>query len=165
MLMNARKIRRLAYGGLLTAIITVLTLYFKIPITGGYFHPGDSAIALACVLLGPYAAIPAALGSAFSDILSGLYVAYWPYTLVIKGLMGFVAGWGLATGKLGVRSILSLACAGAILVGGYFVADWIMGGIGLAWADLPWNALQLVIFLVSGVLFLVTRISKIATKL
>jgi hypothetical protein len=40
-----------------------------------------------------------------------------------------------------------------------------MGGVGLAWADLPWNALQLVIFLISGVLFMVTRISIIAKKL
>lgn len=162
--MNARKIRRLAYGGLLTAVIAALTAYVKVPIPGGYFHPGDGAIALSCVLLGPYAAIPAAIGSFMADALSG-YLQYAPYTLVIKGLMGFIAGCGLVTGKLCFRSVLSLVGAGAILVGGYFAADCILGGVGLAWADLPWNALQLVIFLVSGVLFMVTRISKIAKKL
>jgi uncharacterized membrane protein len=162
--MDARKIRRLVYGALLTAIVATLTAYVKVPIPGGYFHPGDSAIALSAVLLGPWAAIPAALGSFLADALSG-YLQYAPYTLVIKGLMGFVAGWGLATGKLCVKSIFSLAAAGAILVGGYFCADLIMGGVGLAWADLPWNALQLVIFLISGVLFMVTRISIIAKKL
>ncbi len=162
--MNARKIRRLAYGGLLTAVIAALTAYVKVPIPGGYFHPGDGAIALASALLGPYAAIPAALGSFLADVLSG-YLQYAPYTLVIKGLMGFVAGWGLMSCRLCVKSVLALVCAGAILVGGYFATDLIMGGIGLAWADLPWNALQLVIFLVSGVLFMVTRISNIAKKL
>ncbi len=162
--MYARKIRRLAYGGLLTAVIAALTAYVKVPITGGYFHPGDGAIALSCVLLGPYAAIPAALGSFLADVLSG-YLQYAPYTLIIKGLMGLVAGWGLKTGKLGMRSASALVAAGAILVGGYFVVDLFMGGSGYAWADLPWNALQLVIFLVCGVLFTVTRISKIAQKL
>lgn len=164
MTVNARKIRRLAYGGLLTALIAALTAYVKIAIPGGYFHPGDGAIALACALLGPYAAIPAALGSFLADALSG-YLQYAPYTLVIKGLMGFVAGWGLMSGKVCLKSIFSLVGAGAILVGGYFVADLMMGDIGLALADLPWNALQLVIFLASGVLFMVTRISKIATRL
>lgn len=162
--MNAWKIRRLAYGGLLTALIAAVTAYVKIAIPGGYFHPGDGAIALAAALLGPYAAIPAALGSALADALSG-YPQYLLYTLVIKGLMGLGAGLGLQSGKLGLRSILCLLGAGAILVGGYFATDLIMGDIGLALADLPWNALQMFIFLTSGVLFTATRLSQIAKRL
>lgn len=161
--MNARKIRRLAYGGLLTAIIAAITAFVRINIPGGYIHPGDSAIALSAILLGPYAAIPAGLGSFMADMLG--YPAYAPYTLVIKALMGLIAGYGCLGGRLTAKSIASLVLGALVLVAGYFVTDTVMGGVGLAFADLFWNALQALIFVVSGVALLAIKISRLANKL
>jgi uncharacterized membrane protein len=161
--MNAERIRRLAFGGLLTALIAALTAYVRISIPGGYVNPGDAAIALAAALLGPYAAIPAALGSALADLLG--YPQYAAFTLVIKGLMGLIAGFGMMSGKLGARSVCCVALAGAVLVGGYFAADIILGDVGLALVDLPWNLVQLAIFAVSSAVFMTPGIRKLAGKI
>ena len=161
--MNAQRIRRLAFGGLLTALIAALTAYVRISIPGGYVNPGDAAIALAAVLLGPYAAIPAALGSMLADLLG--YPQYAVFTLFIKGLMGFIAGWGMKSGKICAKSIISVALSGTVLVGGYFVTDIILGDIGLALVDLPWNLLQLAIFAVSSAAFTTPGIRKLAEKI
>lgn len=161
--MTGRNIRRLAFGGLLTALIAALTAYVRISIPGGYLNPGDMAIALAALLMGPYAAIPAALGSMLADMLG--YPQYAVFTLIIKGLMGLIAGWGMKSAKLGVRSVLSICISGIVLVGGYFIADIILGDIGLAIVDLPWNLVQLAVFVISGVVFLMTGIRKLVGKI
>lgn len=161
--MTGKNIRRLAFGGLLTALIAALTAYVRISIPGGYLNPGDAAIALAAVLMGPYAAIPAALGSMLADLLG--YPQYAVFTLIIKGLMGLIAGWGMKGAKLGVRSVLSICISGIILVGGYFIADVILGDIGLAIVDLPWNLVQLAVFVISSVVFMATGIRKLAGKI
>ena len=160
--MNAKKIKRLAFGGLLTALIAALTAYVRISIPGGYLNPGDAAIALAAVLLGPYAALPAALGSALADLLG--YPQYAIFTLIIKGAMGFIAGWGMRRGKLDAKSMLCALAAGIVLMGGYFLADILLGDIGLAIVDLPWNALQFVIFIVSSAVFLATDVKRLMGK-
>ena len=161
--MKDKNIRRLAFGGLLTALIAALTAYVRISIPGGYLNPGDMAIALAAVLMGPYAAIPAALGSMLADLLG--YPQYAVFTLIIKGLMGLIAGWGMKSAKLGVRSVLSICISGIILVGGYFIADVILGDIGLAIVDLPWNLVQLAVFVISSVVFMATGIRKLVGKI
>lgn len=161
--MTGKNIRRLAFGGLLTALIAALTAYVRISIPGGYLNPGDAAIALAAVFMGPYAAIPAALGSMLADLLG--YPQYAVFTLIIKGLMGLIAGWGMKSAKLGVKSVLCICISGIILVGGYFIADVILGDIGLAIVDLPWNLVQLAVFVISSVVFMATGIRKLAGKI
>lgn len=161
--MNSSRIRKIAFSGMLAAIIAALTAYVRVPIPGGYLNPGDAAIALAALLLGPIAAVPAGLGSMIADLLG--YPQYAVFTLIIKSLMGLVAGWGMKSAKLGVRSILSVCISGVILVGGYFVTDLILGDIGLALVDLPWNLIQLALFVVSSVVFLSTGIRKLAGKI
>lgn len=157
------KIRRLAFGGLLTAVIAALTAYVRISIPGGYLNPGDAAIALAGVLMGPFAAIPAALGSMLADLMG--FPQYALFTLVIKGIMGLVVGFGCREGRLGVKSVLSMLLAGVVLVGGYFIADIILADIGLAIADLPWNALQFLMLLAGGIACLVLGVGKFARRL
>ena len=161
--MNSSRIRKIAFSGMLAAIIAALTAYVRVPIPGGYLNPGDAAIALAALLLGPIAAVPAGLGSMIADLLG--YPQYAVFTLIIKSLMGLVAGWGMKSAKLGVRSILGVCISGVILVGGYFVTDLILGDIGLALVDLPWNLIQLALFVVSSVVFLSTGIRKLAGKI
>lgn len=162
--MLSKKTRRLTLSGMLAALTAVFTAYVSCPIPGGYFHPGDAMIALSAIVLGPYAAIPAAIGSLLADLLVG-YQHYAAFTLVIKGLAGLLAGWGCVSGKLGPRSVLSLLGAALIIPAGYVVADLCLGDLALVIADLPWNCLQAAVFFISGVVCLGTRLKKLTDRL
>ena len=162
--MNSKKIKQLTMGGMLAALIAVFTAYVSVPIAGGYFHPGDAMIALSGVVLGPFAAIPAAIGSCIADLLAG-YTMYAPFTFVIKGLMGLIAGWGCAGGKINLKSAGALVLGGLVVVGGYFATDCILDGISLALADMPWNALQGAIYIAFGLVCLGLGIKKLVDRI
>ena len=90
---NANVSRTVAYGGMLAALILVVTRFSAIPIMNGqgYLNLGDVTILFAAALLGPAAAVPAAIGSALADVWAG-YVQYAPATFIIKGLVALIAG-------------------------------------------------------------------------
>jgi hypothetical protein len=91
------KTQKLVLAALLTALVTVATIAFQVPVpaTKGYINLGDTVIFLAALLLGPrYGAIAGGVGSALADLLSP-YAAWAPFTLVIKGLEGFIVGYVL----------------------------------------------------------------------
>ena len=78
-------VKQITLAALFAALVTVATTVVKIPtgINDGYLHFGDSMIYLAGCLLGPIAALSAAIGGALADILSG--VPTWaPATAIIK---------------------------------------------------------------------------------
>jgi uncharacterized membrane protein len=86
---------QLILTGLLTALITAVTIVIAIPIpfTNGYVHPGDSMIFMAVLILGRRrGALAAGLGSALADVILGYFI-WAPFTLVIKGGMAFLAGF------------------------------------------------------------------------
>ena len=86
--MDRKKIRMIAYGGILTGLVLVATMFLQIPNgQGGYVNLGDGVIFASSLILGPFAGVVAALGSVMSDLFLG-YAQYAPATLVIKGLMG-----------------------------------------------------------------------------
>lgn len=140
--MERKRLRKLVLGGLSAAVITIMTALVKLPVpaSGGYVHPGDGAIFLAAALLGPYAAIPAALGSALADILGG-YMIYALPTAAIKGMMGWLAG-KLARGDAPVQSAWVFALCECVMAGGYFLFEWAAFGIGAAFGALGPNLLQ-----------------------
>ena len=88
-------VRTLTYGSLMMALVFIATYSIRIPIpfTQGYIHPGDSMIFVASILFGwRFGALVGGFGSAFADILGGY--AHWAFpTLIIKGIMGGLAGW------------------------------------------------------------------------
>lgn len=161
--MNRKKIRNLTIGGMLGALIAVITAYVKVPITGGYFHPGDALIALSGMILGPYAAIPAAVGSCMADLLAG-YAIYAPFTFIIKGVMGLAAGYGCNTDSVGFKPALTLLLGGVVLVGGYFITDCVLYSTATALVSLPWNVLQALIFIISGAVFLGSGLKNFVDK-
>ena len=132
---------KLVLTGLMAAMVTVTTMFIKIPMpaTSGYVHPGDAAIFLSVLILGKYwGGAAAGIGSAMGDILGG-YGAWAPWTLVIKTIMGFATGLVLevVAKKMGDKfqgSIVVAARIGAmivgglIMVGGYYVAAAIIYG-------------------------------------
>ncbi len=140
--------RELAILGLLTALVTVFTMSFTIPVpaTSGYIHLGDSMIFLAAVLFGwRYGLIAGGLGSALADILAGY--AHWALpTLIIKGLMGLIVG-KIAKGEsdklLTLRNILSLVIGALWMVTGYYFAGAFMQSSFLVPLEsIPFNLIQ-----------------------
>ena len=147
--MNVRMLTLLA---LLIALTTVATMIIQIPIpaTQGYINVGDAMVFTSAVLFGPLAGLLAGgVGSALADWFSG-YAQFAPYTLVIKGLEGLIAGliaWGLLKGRpmrtvAGIASMIAgMVDGGAVMVGGYYVVEQFIMGKAAA-AEVPGNLFQ-----------------------
>lgn len=137
--------KRIALAGVFTALVFVMTFLIRIPIpaTEGYVNLGDAVILTASFLLGPFAAIPAAIGSALADLMGG-YAHYIIPTAVIKGAMGGVAGLILKKQKTTSRRIIAFVLAEVIMVGGYFAFEAMpfMYGPSAALLSVPFNAIQ-----------------------
>lgn len=93
--MNKFNVKRLTYGGLMTALVfatTAIIPQLPIPFTEGYIHTGDSMIFVTSILLGwRYGLFAGGVGSAMADLFLGY--AHWTVpTLIIKGIMGAVVG-------------------------------------------------------------------------
>jgi uncharacterized membrane protein len=133
-------IRTLAYGGIFTAYFLMVPLPSKT-----YIHLGDGVIFIASMILGPFAGIPAALGSALADFNAG-YSFYVPATIIIKGFMGSFAGFMLlkTRWKHILPYILVFAAAEVFMVGGYFAYEAVVLrlGVGVAAANILPNAIQ-----------------------
>ncbi|MDD3839920.1 MAG: ECF transporter S component [Clostridia bacterium] len=98
--MNEYNSKKLTLSGLMIALVFVATFSIRIPVpfTQGYIHGGDSMIFVSAILLGwKYGAVAGSLGSAMADLAGGYAVWALP-TLIIKGIMGGIAGY-LARGK------------------------------------------------------------------
>ncbi len=149
------KIRLIVYGGVLSAVIMLATLFrFPIPTGYGYINFGDGAIFATAAVMGPYAAFSAALGSALADLIAG-YPMYIPATVVIKGLMAIVAGFALHKYKnmpWYLMAVVFLVCE-VIMVFGYFFYEWAL------YASLPAAAGQLIFNSVQGVAGIATGLA------
>lgn len=131
---NNERVRKMALGAMLAALIFVATSFFKLPVslTQGYIHLGDGFILLGAFLLGGNAAVvAAALGSALADLLGG-YTVYILPTLLIKGAVGAVAVWTLSKERPVWLRVAGLVTAEAVMVLGYFLAEWLVLGYGWA---------------------------------
>lgn len=153
--MKPDSVRTVALGGVLSALVLLATYVLKIPTFIGYINLGDAAIFASAVIIGPSAAISAAIGSSLADLI-GAYGQYVPATFLIKGAMGLLAGYALKK-----RPGMSLFAAGLlfalceiIMVGGYLVFESIIYDFSTALAAVPYNALQAVAGITLGVVSL-----------
>ena len=136
---------KITYGGVLAAVVMLATYVIVIPIPGntGYFNLGDGVIFGIATILGPFAAISAAIGSGLADLVAG-YSIYIPATVLIKGCMGYLAGF-IMFKKPDIRwynLILLFFVCELIMVSGYFFYEWLLNGFGNAAAAIPANLLQ-----------------------
>ena len=155
--------RKTVLSATLAAVVFVLTRFVSVPsmTAVGNVNLGDCAVLLSAWLLPPqYAFLSAGIGSALSDLLSP-YAVYTPATFLIKGLMAAVACILFSKIKpRGIRLILSGIAAEVIMIAGYFVFEGIfICGWATALLNVPFNAVQGVAGLVSGIL-LYTAIHK-----
>lgn len=125
--MSAKKI---CIIGMFMAVICMGTLIFKIPMPGGYAHLGNGMILIAGVFLtGRESMVAAGIGSAMADVLGGYYIWIIP-TLIIKTVMGYIAGM-----KLNVAGYI---LATIWMIFGYFMAGiFIMGSVSASLAQIP----------------------------
>jgi len=142
--MSKNDIRKITYGGVLTGLVFVSTMFLKIP-NGfqGYINLGDGVIFASALLLGPFAGIVGALGSALADLFAG-YPIYAPGTFVIKGVMGLVAGILLLKTKTQsyfYKGLIFLLCE-IIMVVGYFLYEILLFDLTIAIPSIFPNIIQ-----------------------
>ena len=128
-----RRVLTIANGGMLAAMVFVATYLIKLPVslTQGYIHLGDSVILLGAALMGPAGVPAAAVGSMLADLLGG-YTVYCLPTFVIKGAVAAVAVCGMRRPEPLWKAVLWMILAEAVMVSGYFLAEWMLLGYGLA---------------------------------
>lgn len=150
--MNDKQVRRLAMGGVMAALVFVMTYLPKVPVpvTGGYVHLGDGMIFLAAMLLGPMGVAASAVGSALSDLVGG-YMTYIIPTFLIKGAMALVA-WKLYKPGNWLQIIIAFVLAEAVMVAGYFAFEAVLYGVPAALGAVGPNAIQGVAGVVVGLL-------------
>jgi uncharacterized membrane protein len=119
----------MSLAAVLAALCCIATFSTRIPVpaSGGFIHAGDSIILISAIIFGPfYGLIAGGIGSMFANIFAGA-VAWAPFTLVIKGLMGLLAGiiadYNKGNPKIfSIRNLLAVIVCEAIMVIGYFFA-------------------------------------------
>ena len=154
---SGTKTNRLVKAALMTCLILVATMFFKIPIpfANGYVHLGDAMIFLSVMMLGTKSgAATAAIGSAMGDVLGGF--AIWaPWTFVIKGVMATILGMFILTAinkeksrralKPAAARVIGMLLAGAFMTLGYYIAEGIIyGNWVVALLGVPWNVGQFI---------------------
>ncbi len=166
--MKKKNMKLLVLAALFTALTTVATMVIQIPSPmSGYVNLGDTLVLLSAWVLGPFVGAAAGgIGSMLADIITG-YAYYAPGTLIIKALMGLVAGllFRAVSKKQGGRSVFAARLTGGlaaeiIMVVGYFgyAALILQNGIS-ALASVPGNVIQGLVGLVAAL-----ALAQILTK-
>ena len=153
-----KKTEKIVLTGVFGALIVVFTAYVKIPAVTGYINLGDGFLYTCAGLLGYFAAIPAAIGSALADLLAG-YPIYIPVTFVVKGFMALFAAYLLK--RLPKRwSFIAFIPPALVMILGYFIYEWALYGVMTAGANIVGNCIQGVAGVVVGAILvpIVTRV-------
>jgi uncharacterized membrane protein len=142
--------RQVALGGLLAACVTAATL-LSIPLPGFrlYFNMGEGIIYTIALTRGPfYAAAAGGIGASLADLMLG-YPLWAPFTLVIKGLEGFIVG------SLRKNRLLALAVGMSVMIAGYTTLAGVLYGWKAAPVEFMTDVLQTGIG--AGVALLLTK--------
>ena len=143
----------ISLSAVMAALVAVATLLIQIPVpaTGGYINLGDIMIFVSALTFGPIVGgLAGGIGSSISDVISG-YALYAPFTLIIKGFEGTIAG-AISNRKQVWRDIIAVTVAGIQMVGGYFLAEFFP--LGLKWAalaEVPGNITQIIVGAAAGI--------------
>ncbi|MHA1408916.1 MAG: ECF transporter S component [Candidatus Odinarchaeia archaeon] len=138
------KIALIAVFAALTTVFTVL-IVIPIPATGGFINIGDVGVMLAGLLFGPIiGGIAGGIGSAVADLILG-FGFFSPWTLIIKGLEGFLVGLISRRENSYLDLIGCFVIAGPWMVLGYFTVESAFFGVGAAVLEVPGNVIQFVV--------------------
>ncbi len=147
--------RELAASAVMAALVCVTTLLIQIPIpaTQGFFNVGDAMVMVSALTFGPIVGFFAGgLGSSLADLIGGWYV-WVPFTLVIKGIEGFLTGALIVLDeKQGIKKlILAWFFGGFEMVAGYFIVQYYMYGFSAALVEAPANIVQMAVGGIIGI--------------
>ena len=143
---NRNTLKKIAYTGVLASLVFAGT-ELHIPTAIGHINLGDLVILVSSYILGPFAFVPAAVGSTLADLLAG-YPQYAVATFLIKGIMGLVAGLLLkrnSAGKVSLTRKLSASfVTELIMIAGYFAFESLpfMYGVAAAAGSVIPNGIQ-----------------------
>ncbi|MEQ2525162.1 ECF transporter S component [Robertmurraya yapensis] len=150
--MNSSKTKELVITALFIALTFVATMFINIRLplmgNGGLVHLGNLPLFLAAFMFGKRTGmIAGAFGMALFDLISG-WTLWAPFTFVIVGAMGYVAG--LIAEKVPGKKVLvySLAIIAAVvikIVGYYFTEVILYGNWVLPLGSIPGNIMQVVL--------------------
>ncbi|QHZ57819.1 ECF transporter S component [Brevibacillus agri] len=164
---STSKTKMLVIHALFIAFTLAATMFINIrlPImgNGGLIHLGNVPLFIAAFVYGrKTGAIAGAFGMGLFDLISG-WTAWAPFTFVIVGAMGYVAG--LIAEKMPGKRVLAYSVAIAValmikIVGYYFVEVILYGNWIQPFGSIPGNFLQVI---VAGIIVLplVGRLKKI----
>jgi uncharacterized membrane protein len=152
MVRKQKAIIQLSLMAVMSALVAVGTLIVRIPNPmGGYFNVGDVMIFVTALTFNPLiGGVAGGLGSAIADIIG--FPTFAIPTLVIKGLEGLLASL-ISDKKKVYRDVLAVVVAGAVMVIGYFVVEFVVlqWGLGGALAEVPANIAQVTIGGIVGI--------------
>lgn len=147
--------RAAAAAGIMAALVCVATMLIQIPIpaTEGFFNVGDALVIIASLTFGPIVGgLAGGVGSALADALGGWYT-WVPFTLVIKGAEGIIAGYigGSKENRNIQRIFIAWVCGGLVMVSGYFIVQVYLYGLGAALIEAPFNFVQMAVAGIVGI--------------
>ena len=162
--------------GIMAAITFVATSVIHVPTFMGVLHLGDSMIFLSAILFGrKKSAISSAVGMCLFDLLNG-YTLWAPFTFVIKGVMGYIAGTIAYrkdyNGNNFVNNVFAFVVAGIWMIAAYYLGGAIImtfiskefpleQALILALKDIPTNILQVV----GGIVLAIPLIAALKRKI
>jgi uncharacterized membrane protein len=139
----------------LVFIVTSQIPPIPIPATSGYFNIGETIIYVAALLFGSaVGALSGGVGAMLADVYLGFGV-FAPGTLVIKGIEGAIVGFlnlrlKYITNRT-LRAVVSVIAGGLEMVTGYFLYEQLVLGSALAFAEVPFNIVQMLVGLAIAV--------------
>jgi uncharacterized membrane protein len=130
----------------MAALVAVATFIVQIPnpATRGYINFGDIMIFVSALTFGPVVGgFAGSVGSAISDIAGG-YGYFAPFTFVIKGIEGLLAGL-ISNQSSVIRDGIAVVFAGSEMISGYFLTELYLYGLAPALTEVPGNISQIAV--------------------
>lgn len=147
------KTKDMVLSALLIALVFIATKFinFRLPISinGGLIHLGNTMLFMAAIVFGGRkGAIAGAFGMGLFDIVSG-WVAWAPFTFIIRGVMGYIIGYAANShnrkGNSLFWNLIGIIIAGIWMIVGYYIAEVIITGNYIApVTSIPGNVIQIV---------------------
>lgn len=141
----------IAFTAIFTAAVAAATIALAIPLpkSSGYINIGDTVIFVCAYFFGGIPAMLAGgLGSAIADLILG-YAIFAPFTLIVKGLEGLIAGLLFKLLRKYVKEkfvpfigITAMAAGGLEMIAGYFLTSLILYGLAAAASEILMNLIQ-----------------------
>lgn len=147
--LHMTNVKELTITAMCIALTYIATAFINIrlPIqaNGGLIHLGNTVLFVAAIVFGKkVGAIAGGVGMALFD-LSGGWVMWAPFTLVIVATMGYIAGLVTQKSKKLGFQILAIVLALVIKIVGYYFAEGVIYGNWIApITSIPGNIVQVV---------------------